>query len=68
MDICIANLSLFHMGYECDGEETLFIRIAFRQCVYEAPLVTVIQMIALLRYYSSKLAVHIIQASICLQM
>lgn len=48
MDICIANLSLFHTGYECDGEETVFIQFSFRQCVCEAPLATVMQMIALL--------------------
>lgn len=50
MDICIANLSLFHVGYKRDGEETVFIRISFRQCAYKAPLVTVIQMIALLMW------------------
>lgn len=50
MDICIANLSLFHMECKDDKVVTAFIRISFRQCIHEHPLVTVItlQVMALL--------------------
>lgn len=48
MDICIANLSLFHMECKDNGVVTAFIRISLRQCIHEHPLVTVIKVMALL--------------------